>query len=57
MSSVVLQIASAAAGFALITAGYLLFPGGRSLAKSLAVTVSLAIFAAFLIAAIRSIAS
>jgi hypothetical protein len=54
---VVLQIASAAAGFALITAGYLFFPGGRSLAKSLAVTVSLAIFAAFLIAAIRSIAS
>jgi hypothetical protein len=56
MSSTVFQIASVVAGLSLLATGLIVFPRQRmkGLAKGLAATVSLAVFAAFLIAAARS---
>jgi hypothetical protein len=56
MSSTFFQIASVTAGLALLATGFIIFPGGRmtSLAKSQAVTLSLAVVAACLIAAVRN---
>jgi len=58
MSPPVVQIAALVAGLALFSTGFILFPreGMRGLAKGLVVTVSLAVFAAFLITAARSFA-
>jgi hypothetical protein len=56
MSSAVFQIATVVAGLALFATGLIVFPkrGVKGLAKGLAITVSLAIIAAFLITAARS---
>jgi hypothetical protein len=56
MPSTVFQIASVVAGLALLATGFIVFPRGgmKGLAKGLAVTVSLAVIAAFLITAVRS---
>ena len=56
MSSTVFQIATVVAGIALFATAFIVFPrdGMKGLAKGLAVTVSLAVIAAFLIAAARS---
>jgi hypothetical protein len=57
MSGTVVQIAALVAGLALFVAtGFIVFPreGMKGLAKGLALSVSLAIFAAFLITAARS---
>ena len=56
MSSTVVQIAVLVAGLALLATGLIVFPreGTKGLAKGLALTISLAVFAAFLITAARS---
>jgi hypothetical protein len=56
MSSTVFQITAAVAGLALLATGFIAFPneGMKGLAKSLAITVSLAAFAALLITASRA---
>jgi hypothetical protein len=55
MSSTVFQIASVVAGLGLLATGFIAFPrqGMKGLAKGLTLTVSLAVIAAFLIAANR----
>jgi hypothetical protein len=55
MSSTVFQIAAVVAGLALLANGFIAFPreGMKGLAKGLALTVSLAVIAAFLITANR----
>ena len=57
MSSTLSQIASVVAGLALLTTGFIVFPEnyGRSLAKGLAVSISLAVLAAVLIAVARNL--
>ena len=59
MSSTLSQIAAAVAGLALFTTGFIVFPENytRSLAKGLAVSVSLAMLAAVLIAVARNLGS
>ena len=59
VSSALSQIASAVAGLALVTTGLIVFPENytRSLAKGLAVSVSLAILAAVLISVARNLGS
>ena len=56
MSSIVSQIAAAVAVLALFATGLIVFPreGMKGLARGLAVTVSLAVIAAFLITAART---
>ena len=56
MSSTVFQIATVVAGLALFATAFIVFSrnGMMGLAKGLAVTVSLAVIAAFLITAARS---
>jgi hypothetical protein len=59
MPSAVLQIAAVVAGLAILTTGLIVFPnaGVRGLFKGLAAAISLAVVAAFLIAAARSFGS
>lgn len=59
MSHTLSQIASVLAGLALLVNGFIIFPQGsmKSLAKSVAVSMSLAVFAIALIAAVRSYSS
>jgi hypothetical protein len=56
MSSTVAYVAAAVAVLALFATGFIVFPkrGLKGLSNGLAVTVSLAVVAAFLIAAARS---
>jgi hypothetical protein len=56
MSSTVVHIAAVIAGMAIFTTGLIVFPrpGLKGLAKGLAVAISLAVVAAFLITAARS---
>jgi len=56
MSSTVFQITAVLAGLALLATGFIAFPseGMKGLAKSLALTVSLAVVAALLITASRA---
>jgi hypothetical protein len=56
MSSTVFQITAVVAGLALLATGFIAFPreGMKGLAKSLALTVSLAVVAALLITASRA---
>jgi hypothetical protein len=56
MSSTVFQIAALVAGLAIFATGFIVFPRGgmKGLAKGLALTISLAVIAAFLITAARS---
>jgi hypothetical protein len=57
MSSIASQIAAAIAVLALFATGFIIFPreGLKGLARGLAVTISLAVIAAFLVTAARSI--
>ncbi len=59
MSSGLSQIAAVVAGLALFTTGFIVFPKNytRSLAKGLAVSVSLAVLAAVLITVARNLGS
>jgi CBS domain containing-hemolysin-like protein len=59
VSSTLSQIASVVAGLALIITGFMVFPENytKSLAKGLAVSVSLAVLAAILIAVARNLGS
>jgi hypothetical protein len=56
MSSTAFQIAALVAGIAIFATGFIVFPreGMKGLAKGLALTISLAVIAAFLITAARS---
>ena len=56
MTSTLFQFVAVVAGVAILATGLIVFPraGMRGLAKGLAVTVSLAVIAAFLITAARS---
>ena len=53
MSSTVFQIVSVLAGLAVLAAAFFIF-ATKGLTKGLAVTVSLAVFAAFLLNVVRS---
>ncbi|MBW7971429.1 hypothetical protein [Bradyrhizobium sp. BR 10289] len=59
MAHILSQIAAAAAGVALLTTGLVVLPGSRtkSLARNMALSVSLAMLAAVLITAIRNFGS
>jgi CBS domain containing-hemolysin-like protein len=59
MSHTLSQIAAAVAGVALLTTGFVVFAENhtKSLARSMAVSVSLAVLAAVLITAIRNYGS
>ena len=59
MSSSLSQIAAVVAGLALLATGFVVFSkrGTRSLAKSLAVSMSLAVLAAVLITVARNLGS
>ncbi|KJC36359.1 hypothetical protein UB31_36840 [Bradyrhizobium sp. LTSP849] len=59
MSSILSQIASVVAGLALLTTGFIVFPENyrRSLAKGLAISISLAVLAAVLITVARNLGS
>ena len=59
MSHTVSQIAATVAGVALLTTGFVVFPNNytKSLAKGVAVSVSLAVFAAVLISVARNYGS
>ncbi len=59
MSSTLSQIVSVVAGLALLTTGFIFFPDihTRSLAKDLAISVSLAVLAAALLAIARNLGS
>jgi hypothetical protein len=56
MPSTLFHFFAVVAGFAILATGLIMFPkaGMKGLAKGLAVTVSLAVIAAFLVAAARS---
>lgn len=56
MPSTLFHFFAVAAGLAILATGFIIFPkaGMKGLAKGLAVTVSLAVIAAFLITAARS---
>lgn len=59
MSHTLSQIASIVAGVALLTTGFIIFPGNstKSLTKGMAVSVALAVLAAVLISAARNYSS